>query len=110
MATTDFIVILSTCGSKTEAETIASRLVSDRAAACVNIIENITSIYKWQGKIEKGTECLMVIKTRAALAEQVEAIIQELSSYDCPEVVALPIALGSEGYLNWIIRVTEPCS
>jgi periplasmic divalent cation tolerance protein len=58
MAPTDFIVILSTCGSKTEAETIASRLVSDRAAACVNIIENVTSVYQWQGKIETGTECL----------------------------------------------------
>ena len=107
MAPTGFIVILSTCGSKTEAETIASRLVSDSAAACVNIIENITSVYQWQGKIETGTECLMVIKTREALAKQVEAIIQELSSYDCPEVVALPIERGSEDYLNWIADVTK---
>ena len=106
METGEFIVILSTCGSKAEAETIATRLVNDRAAACVNIIENITSVYQWQGKIEKGVECLMVIKTRAALADKAETIIQELSSYDCPEVIALPIVGGSAHYLKWIADVT----
>ena len=107
MTAPEFIVVLSTCGSKAEADSIASRLVSDRAAACVNIIENVTSIYRWQNKIEKGTECLMIIKTRAALAGPVEAIIKKLSSYECPEVVALPIVQGAADYLNWINDVTE---
>ena len=106
MASTEFIVILSTCASKAEAETIAARLVSVRAAACANIIENITSVYEWQGKIEQGTECLMVIKTREAHAEQVERVIKELSSYDVPEIIALSIARGSAEYLNWIAKVT----
>ena len=107
MTPNEFIVILSTCGSKTEAETIASRLVADHAAACVNIIENISSVYEWQGKIETGAECLMIIKTRAALAQQVEATIKDLSSYDCPEIIELPIEHGSADYLNWIADVTK---
>lgn len=107
MAPAEFIVILSTCATKAEAETIAARLVSDRVAACVNIMENITSVYEWKGKIEKGAECLMLIKTRAALAAQVERIIKELSTYDCPEIVALPIEHGSAEYLNWIKDVTS---
>lgn len=107
MPSTDFIVILSTCATKAEAESIAARLVSDHAAACVNIIENITSVYEWKGKLEKGTECLMVIKTRASLGKQVETTIKELSSYDCPEIIALPIERGSAEYLNWIANVTN---
>ena len=107
MTPTEFIVILSTCATKAEAETIADRLVNDRAAACVNIIENITSVYEWQGKIQKGTECLMVIKTREPLAELAEAVIRELTSYDCPEFIALPIERGSADYLNWIANVTK---
>ncbi len=107
MTATEFIVILSTCATKDEAETIAAQLVTDHAAACVNIIDNIASVYKWQGKTEKGTECLMVIKTRAVLALQVEAIIKELSSYDCPEIIGLPIEYGSAEYLNWIAEVTK---
>lgn len=102
MAATEFIVVLSACATKAEAETIATRLVSDRAAACVNIIANITSVYQWRGKIEQGSECLMVIKTRAALAPQVEAIIKDLSSYDCPEIIGLPIECGSAEFLEWI--------
>lgn len=106
MADTEFIVILSTCKTRTEAETIASRLVADRAAACVSIVDGITSIYEWQGKIEKGAECLLVIKSRASLADRIEAIIKELSSYDCPEVVALPVSHGSSDYLGWILDNT----
>ena len=106
MTASEFIVVLSTCGSKAEADLIASRLVTDRAAACVNIIENVTSIYRWQNKIEKGTECLMIIKTRAALVSQVEGIVKELSVYECPEVIALPVVQGAAGYLNWIHDVT----
>jgi periplasmic divalent cation tolerance protein len=102
MNDSEFAVILSTCESKSEAETIATRLVTDRAAACVNIAENITSVYEWQGKIETGRECLLIIKTRMALAERVEALIKELSSYDCPEVVVLPVAGGSADYLGWV--------
>jgi len=107
MSTPEFIVVLSTCASKAEAEATASRLVSDHAAACVNITENITSIYEWQGKIEKGSECLMIVKTRSVQFAQVEAIIKELSSYDCPEIIALPIEHGSTEYLKWIADVTK---
>ncbi|HUU45419.1 MAG TPA: divalent-cation tolerance protein CutA [Acidobacteriota bacterium] len=98
----DYAVVLSTCGSKDEAETIAGRLVRDRAAACVNIVENVTSIYQWQGKIEKTAEVLLVIKTRTAQADRVATMIKELSSYDCPEVIVLPVTGGSAEYLQWV--------
>jgi periplasmic divalent cation tolerance protein len=104
----EFIVILSTCGSRDEAERIAEALVTECTAACVNIIDRVTSIYRWHGKVEKGTEALLVIKTRATLAGQVEKTIKAMSSYDCPEVVVLPIVTGSAQYLGWIDEATPP--
>jgi len=108
MDASEFIVILSTCGSWDEAERIAEALVTDGAAACVNIVEKVTSIYRWQGKVEKGTEALLIIKTRAALAGQVEKTIKAMSSYECPEVIVLPIVAGSAEYLRWIDEATSP--
>ena len=104
---TDYAIVLSTCANKREAERIAERLVTDGAAACVNIIEKVTSIYRWKGKVEKSQECMLVIKTRAELTDRVEGAIRRLSSYDCPEVVVLPIADGSEDYFAWISDETN---
>ena len=85
---------------------MAERLVSDRAAACVNIIDKVTSIYQWRGKIEKSNEVMLIIKTRRNLADRVEGTIKGFSSYDCPEVIVLPIADGAAEYLSWISDVT----
>lgn len=98
--------MLSTCGSKPEAEAIAGRLIEDGAAACVNIVDKITSVYQWKGKTEKTSETLLIIKTRAALIDRVKGTIAGLSAYDCPEVIVLPVAEGSQEYLNWIDEVT----
>ena len=102
----EFAVVLTTCQSRSEAKRIASRLVTDHTAACVNIVDKITSIYEWKGKIEESTEVLMIIKTRWILADRVAGTIQGFSSYDCPEVVVLPIIDGSEEYLGWLTDVT----
>jgi periplasmic divalent cation tolerance protein len=82
--------------------------VSDKAAACVNIVDKITSIYEWQGKIEKAHEVLLLIKTRRDLADRVEGTIKGFSSYDCPEVIVLPVVDGAPEYLNWITDTTTP--
>lgn len=106
MSTTHAIV-LTTCATKTEAEQIAERLVADGAAACVNIIDKITSVYRWKGKIERASEFLLIIKTRSEMTDRVEGTIKGFSSYECPEVVVIPIIDGSADYLGWIDDATQ---
>ena len=107
MTDSDYSVVLSTCATKREAEQIAERLVADGSAACVNIIDKVTSVYRWKGKIEKGGECLLIIKTRAALTNRVIRTIEGFSSYDCPEAIVIPVIDGSPDYLRWIDDATE---
>jgi periplasmic divalent cation tolerance protein len=104
---TDYAIVLTTCANKREGERIAERLVADGAAACVNILDKVTSVYRWKGKIEKGTECLLVIKTRRDLTDRVEGTIKGFSSYECPEVVVVPVISGSDDYLRWIDDATQ---
>jgi len=106
MPAPEYAVILSTCKTRAEAESIATRLVTDGAAACVSIVDKITSIYQWKGKVEKAAEALLIIKTRFALTDRVEGTIRGFSSYECPEVIVLPIVEGSDDYLRWISEVT----
>ena len=95
-------IVLTTAGSAEEARKIAHALVERRLAACVNIVPQIESIYRWQGKVESATEWLMMIKTQAAAFERVRDAIRELHSYDLPECVMLGVEAGSEAYLRWI--------
>jgi len=95
-------IVLSTAGSEDEARKIARHLVERRLAACVNIIPQIESMYRWQGDVESSREWLLVIKTSVERFAEVRAAIQELHSYDLPECIALAIEDGSEEYLNWI--------
>ena len=101
---TDKIVVLSTCGSAEEATRIARGLVEKKLAACVNVMPSIRSIYRWKGVIEDEQESLLVIKSSRALFDQLRAEIEKLHSYDVPEVIAVPIVDGSEGYLEWLER------
>ena len=98
----EFIVVLVTAGSSAEGERLARALVDERLAACVNRIAGVQSVYRWEGKVEESTEELLVIKTRAQLFTALEKRIKELHSYGVPEVIALPIIDGSEGYLHWL--------
>src|SRR5947209_14414968 len=95
-------IVLTTAGSAEEARNIAQALVERRLAACVNIVPQIESVYRWQGKVERASEWLMIIKTQAAAFERVRDAIRELHSYDLPECVMLGIDAGSEAYLVWI--------
>jgi periplasmic divalent cation tolerance protein len=99
---TDKIVVFSTCGTAEEAERIARRLVEKRLAACVNVIAGMRSIYRWRGEIEDAPETLLIIKSRRELFEALRAEVEKLHSYEVPEVVALQIIDGSEGYLGWL--------
>jgi periplasmic divalent cation tolerance protein len=99
---TDTRIVLTTTASEEEARKIARHLVERRLAACVNIIPQIMSIYRWQEKIEEAREWLLLIKTTAAAFAQVREAIIELHSYDLPECICLTIEDGSPNYLQWI--------
>ena len=86
-----YIIIFCTCPDKLIAEKIASQLITKKLAACINIIPTITSIYEWQGKIEKSEEYLLIIKTKAELYEQMQTFICENHPYEIPEIIAIPI-------------------
>jgi periplasmic divalent cation tolerance protein len=95
-------LVLTTAGSKEEARKIARALVERRLAACVNIVPQIESVYRWEGKVEEAQEWLLVVKTTGAAFELVRDAIGELHSYDLPECICVSIEGGSEAYLEWI--------
>ena len=98
------IIILTTVSSKKEAELIGSKLIDKELAACVNIIPNIKSIYRWEGKINKDSEYLLIIKTVKRAEEDVFENIRKLHSYDTPEMISIPITGGEKNYLNWLSK------
>jgi len=99
---TDYVLLSTTTSSATEAEHIAQALVEKRLAACVQIVPQVRSIYRWQDKIEKSDEWLCLAKTRRSLLPQAEAEITQLHSYDCPELITVPIEASSAAYLAWL--------
>jgi len=102
----DYCVILTTTGSREEAETLASGLVAARLAACVQQTP-IRSTYRWEGKVVRDEEILLFIKTRTVLYPQIEAWIQSHHSYDTPEIVMLPVTGGLDDYLAWVDKETR---
>ena len=95
-------VTLVTASSEDEANAIAERLVADRIAACVNIIPGVTSVYRWQGKVERDQEQLLLIKTTPDAYGDLERLVLETHPYDVPEVIAVRVDEGSLRYLDWI--------
>jgi periplasmic divalent cation tolerance protein len=97
-----FVVVYVTVGSVEEGEKLAAALVEERLAACVNRVGPIRSTYRWEGKLERSEEELLVIKTRKDLFDALKRRVQELHSYSVPEIIALPIVDGNESYLRWL--------
>ena len=95
-------IYLTTVEDKNDAKKIAKELLKYKAAACVNIVDKITSMYMWKNKICTDNECLMIIKSRADLFEKIQKIILNLHKYDLPELVEIPITNGYEDYLGWL--------
>ena len=102
----DNLIVFITASGEDEAAKISRALVEARLAGCVNIIKNIRSIYRWQGKIEDEKEVFMVAKTRQELFGAFTKQVKELHSYTVPEVIAIPIVEGSSDYLQWLEEVT----
>jgi periplasmic divalent cation tolerance protein len=101
------VFVYTTHPSVVEAERIGRELVERRLCACVNILPSMVSLYWWQGAIERGEEAVMIIKTRAALAEPVRAAVRELHSYTTPAILVLPIESVDPDYREWLLAETE---
>lgn len=101
------LLVLTNVPDATIATTIARRLVELRVAACVNILPQVQSIYRWQGMIEEAGELSLLIKTTQARYAELEAAIKALHPYDVPEIIAMPIVQGMPTYLNWISAETK---
>jgi periplasmic divalent cation tolerance protein len=99
---TDLIVANVTAPNLATAERLARAVVEESLAACCTLVPAVRSIYRWQGAVHDDIEVLLVIKTRAALLDALTARVRALHPYTLPEVIALPIAGGSEPYLAWV--------
>jgi len=97
-----FIAVHITTRDEAEARKLAVMLLEQRKAACVNIVPGVSTLYRWQGKIESGTESLMIVKTKSSLLGDIIALVKAHHSYQVPEVIALPIEGGSPEYLAWL--------
>ena len=96
------VVVLMTAGSQEEADRIANALVAEMLAACVNVLPGVTSVYRWEGEVQRDQEWLLVAKSTREVLDDLVRRVQALHSYDLPEIIALPVVGGSEGYLRWI--------
>ena len=98
-----YLLVLVTCASRREARRIAREVVTRRLAACVNLVEMpVQSVYRWKGKVEKGREFLLLIKTSQPRLAELMGEVHRLHSYEVPEFIALPIVAGSSAYLRWL--------
>jgi periplasmic divalent cation tolerance protein len=95
-------IVLSTASSKDEAHTIARTLVERRLAACVNIVEGVHSVYRWQENVEEADEAILVVKTTEGRLAALEETLKALHSYELPEFLVLTVSGGSDSYLQWI--------
>jgi periplasmic divalent cation tolerance protein len=96
------VVVITTVGTEEQADRIARELLRRRQAACVNLVPGLRSLYRWQGRICRDTELLLLIKTHDDELDAVAATIRELHSYELPEILAFPVAWGEPQFLAWI--------
>ncbi len=101
---TSALLVLTTCANADEADAIAGALVEERLAACVNRVDGIVSTYTWESRVQRDKETLLLIKTTEARFDELQRAIARLSSYDVPEVIAVPVRKGSNAYLDWLVE------
>ena len=102
----DELIVFVTVPSGEDASRIGEALVSERLAACVNVVPGIESIYRWQGEVSRDAEWLLIIKTTSAHFEAMERRVKDLHAYTTPEVIGFKISQGSDDYLRWIREST----
>lgn len=103
----DIIVVNCTVPNKKVAREITKVIMRHRLAACVSLIENVKSVFSWEGELCEEKELLMMIKTRRANYGKIKLVIEDIHPYEVPEIIALPIVDCSEDYLKWLVKETE---
>ena len=101
---TEARIVLTTAGSREEAEQIARSLLDERLAACVSILPDLSSLYRWKGDVETASEVLLLIKTSAGRLERVESLLARLHSYEVPEFLVLTPEQAGKDYLGWLLQ------
>jgi periplasmic divalent cation tolerance protein len=96
------LLVVTNTPDRAVAQKIASALIEQRLAACVNVLAECTSVYRWKGAVEAAAEVPLLIKTRAEQYDAVEAAICSLHPYELPEIIAFPVARGLPAYLDWV--------
>jgi len=107
MSAQEVLVVITNVPDRATAERIAETLVTGCVAACVNILAECTSVYRWQGKLEHANEVPLLIKTTRAAYPQLEIELRKLHPYELPEIIALPVSAGLPEYLNWVVTETR---
>jgi periplasmic divalent cation tolerance protein len=103
----EYDIVYVTVENAAEASSIGRAVVGERLAACANILSGVSSIYWWDGGVQEAGEVVMILKTRRERLDSLMARIRELHSYECPCIVAVPIAKGNPAFLEWIGRETD---
>lgn len=96
------LVVITTTETLADGERLARILVEAELAACAQVLPQITTVYRWQGKVEQANEALLLIKTTSMAYPELENAIKQNHSYQTPEIIALPVEMGSADYLNWL--------
>jgi periplasmic divalent cation tolerance protein len=107
MNETDYVIVMTTLPADADAATFAHTLVEARLAACVNLLPEMESVYRWEGQIEQERERQLVIKTSRARIVALWERVREMHPYDVPEFIVLPIADGNDAYLRWVGESTR---
>ncbi len=100
---TPALLVLTTCANAAEADEIAGALVENSLAACVNRVDGVMSTYRWESRLQRDKEILLLIKTTEARFDELQLAITRLSSYDVPEIIAVAVHKGSKDYLDWLV-------
>jgi len=107
MSEQEVLLVLTNLPDRASADRVANTLVTEGLAACVNVLAECTSVYRWQGKIEHTNEVPLLIKTTRATYPQLESALRQLHPYEVPEIIALPVSAGLPEYLNWVAQETR---
>jgi len=102
----EILLVFTNLPDRAAAERIADALVTEGVAACVNVLAECGSVYRWQGKVEHASEVPLLIKTTRAAYPRLESALRELHPYELPEIIALPVSAGLPEYLNWVAEQT----
>ncbi len=97
-----YLVAFITVSKRKEAKRIAAAIIKNKAGACVNIVDNIESLFWWQAKVDRAKELLLIVKTKSSKFPKLVKLVESMHSYTVPEIIALPIVKGNKPYLRWI--------